>query len=318
MNVKKQKSEKLQKILARCGYGSRRKIESFIQSGRISVDGQLATLGNRTEVKPNIKIRLDGHLLKIKKTEKTICQILAYYKPEGELSTHHYSEGRSTIFDRLPKLKSSRWIAIGRLDVNTCGLLLFTTDGELANRLMHPRHKVEREYAVRVFGEINDAKIRQLIKGVQLGDGEAHFNKLKFCGGEGKNQWFNVTLTEGRNREVRRLWEAVGMQVSRLIRIRYGDIYLPKGLPRGGWIELCLDQINYLRQLVGLKNETISKISVQKDRRHIKANQIRRAVKQHTQVSLIKVVNKREIGAFKGYNNFFSKIRDKIKDNIIV
>ncbi|MGP1928359.1 MAG: 23S rRNA pseudouridine(2605) synthase RluB [Arsenophonus sp. NC-WZS1-MAG3] len=318
MNTKKQKSEKLQKILARCGYGSRREIESFIQSGRISVDGQLATLSNRTEVKPNIKIRLDGHLLKIKRTEKTICQILAYYKPEGELSTHHYSERRSTIFDRLPKLRNSRWIAIGRLDVNTSGLLLFTTDGELANRLMHPRHEVEREYAVRVFGQINDAKIHQLIKGVQLEDGKANFKKLKFCGGEGKNQWFNVTLTEGRNREVRRLWEAVGMQVSRLIRIRYGDIYLPKGLPRGGWIELCLDQINYLRQLVGLKGETTSKISVEKDRRHIKANQIRRAVKQHTQVSLIGAVNKREIGASKECNTSFSKKRDKIKGNIII
>ncbi|MFP3013863.1 MAG: 23S rRNA pseudouridine(2605) synthase RluB [Arsenophonus sp. NC-QC1-MAG3] len=318
MNVKKQKSEKLQKVLARCGYGSRREIESFIQSGRVSIDGKLATLGDRTEVKPNIKIRLDGHLLKIKKTEKTICQILAYYKPEGVLSTHHYSEGRSTIFDRLPKLKSSRWIAIGRLDVNTCGLLLFTTDGELANRLMNPRHEVEREYAVRVFGQINDAKIRQLIKGVQLEDGKANFKKLKFCGGKGKNQWFNVTLTEGRNREVRRLWEAVGMQVSRLIRIRYGNIYLPKGLPRGGWIELCLDQINYLRQLVGLKGETTSKIPVEKDRRHIKANQIRRSVKQHTQVSLIRVANKREIRAYKGYNTSPNKIGDKIKSNIII
>ncbi|MGP1956429.1 MAG: 23S rRNA pseudouridine(2605) synthase RluB [Arsenophonus sp. NC-PE1-MAG3] len=317
MNVKKQKSEKLQKVLARCGYGSRRKIESFIQSGRISVDGQLATLGNRTEVKPNIKIRLDGHLLKIKEAQKTVCQILAYYKPEGELSTHHYPECRSTVFDRLPKLKSSRWIAIGRLDVNTCGLLLFTTDGELANRLMHPRHEVEREYAVRVFGKINDAKIHQLTKGIQLEDGEANFKKLTFCGGEGKNQWFNVTLTEGRNREVRRLWEAVGMQVSRLIRIRYGDIYLPKGLPRGGWIELCLDQVNYLRQLVGLKDETTSKISVEQNRHHNKVNQIRRAVKQYAQVPLIRIVNKREIGTSKRCNSSTRKVLDKIKRNVI-
>jgi 23S rRNA pseudouridine2605 synthase len=308
MSVKKQKSEKLQKVLARCGYGSRREIESFIQSGRISVDGQLATLGDRIEVKANTKIRLDGHLLKIKEVEKTICRILAYYKPEGELCTHHDPEGRPTVFDRLPKLTGSRWIAIGRLDVNTCGLLLFTTDGELANRLMHPRHEVEREYAVRVFGEINDAKIHQLTKGVQLEDGEASFKTLKFRGGEGMNQWFNVTLTEGRNREVRRLWEAVNIQVSRLIRVRYGDIYLPKGLPRGGWTELGLVQINYLRQLVGLSDETASKISVEQDRRRIKANQIRRAVKRHTQVSSMRVANKRATGAAKGRSKSSRKV----------
>ncbi|WP_063655894.1 23S rRNA pseudouridine(2605) synthase RluB [Candidatus Arsenophonus triatominarum] len=302
MSVKKQQSEKLQKVLARCGYGSRREIESFIQSGRISVDGQLATLGDRIEVKSNTKIRLDGHLLKIKEAEKTVCRILAYYKPEGELCTHHDPEGRPTVFDRLPKLTGSRWIAIGRLDINTCGLLLFTVDGELANRLMHPRHEVEREYAVRVFGEINDAKIRQLTKGIQLEDGEANFKTLKFRGGEGMNQWFNVTLTEGRNREVRRLWEAVGIQVSRLIRVRYGDIYLPKGLPRGGWTELGLAQINYLRQLVGLTDETASKISVEQDRRRIKANQIRRAVKRHTKVSSMRVANKRATGTTRGRN----------------
>ncbi|MFS1538679.1 MAG: 23S rRNA pseudouridine(2605) synthase RluB [Candidatus Phlomobacter fragariae] len=308
MSVKKQKSEKLQKILASCGYGSRREIESFIQSGRISVDGHLATLGDRIEVKSNTKIRLDGHLLKINEAEKTVCRILAYYKPEGELCTHNDPEGRPTVFDRLPKLTGSRWIAIGRLDVNTCGLLLFTTDGELANRLMHPRHEVEREYAVRVFGEINDAKIRQLTKGVQLEDGEANFKTLTFRGGEGMNQWFNVSLTEGRNREVRRLWEAVGTQVSRLIRVRYGDIYLPKGLPRGGWTELGLVQINYLRQLVGLTDETASKISVEQNRRRIKANQIRRAVKQHMQVSSMRVANKRVTGAVKGRSTSSCKV----------
>jgi 23S rRNA pseudouridine2605 synthase len=163
--------------------------------------------------------------------------------------------------------------------------MLFTTDGELANRLMHPSREVEREYAVRVFGQVDDDKIRQLSKGVQLEDGPAAFKTLKFGGGEGINQWYNVTLTEGRNREVRRLWEAVGVQVSRLMRVRYGDITLPKGLPRGGWTELDLPAVNYLRNLVELDDETVTKLVVEKDRRRTKANQIRRAVKRHTKVS---------------------------------
>ncbi|MCT8341636.1 MULTISPECIES: 23S rRNA pseudouridine(2605) synthase RluB [Photorhabdus] len=285
MSGKIQKSEKLQKILARSGHGSRREIEGYIQQGRVSVDGKIATLGDRLEVQPATKIRLDGRVLNIKESQKAVCRVLAYYKPEGELCTRHDPEGRPTVFDRLPKLLGSRWIAVGRLDVNTCGLLLFTTDGELANRLMHPSREVEREYAVRVFGEVDDAKLKQLAKGIQLEDGPASFRTIAFKGGEGMNQWYNVTLTEGRNREVRRLWEAVGVQVSRLIRVRYGDISLPKGLPRGGWTELGLEQTNYLRQLVDLNEETVSKVAVGRDQRRLKANQIRRAVKRHAQVA---------------------------------
>ncbi len=237
-------SEKLQKVLARAGHGSRREIETMIEAGRVSVDGKVAKLGDRVEVTPAMKIRLDGHVLSIKESEEVVCRVLAYYKPEGELCTRSDPEGRPTVFDRLPKLRGSRWVAVGRLDVNTSGLLLFTTDGELANRLMHPSREVEREYAVRVFGQVDDAKVKQLSKGVQLEDGPAAFRTISFQGGEGLNQWYNVTLTEGRNREVRRLWEAVGVQVSRLIRVRYGDIDLPKGLPRGGWAELDLrDQL---------------------------------------------------------------------------
>ncbi|OQP34737.1 23S rRNA pseudouridine(2605) synthase RluB [Pantoea latae] len=278
-------SEKLQKVLARAGHGSRREIEAKIAAGRVSVDGKLATLGDRVENDKSLKIRIDGHLVSIAESATEVCRVLAYYKPEGELCTRSDPEGRPTVFDRLPRLRGSRWIAVGRLDVNTCGLLLFTTDGELANRLMHPSREVEREYAVRVFGQVDDDKIRQLSKGVQLEDGPAAFKTLRFAGGEGVNQWYNVTLTEGRNREVRRLWEAVGVQVSRLMRVRYGDINLPKGLPRGGWMEMDLAAVNYLRSLVGMDDETVTKLAVEKDRRRTKANQIRRAVKRHTQVS---------------------------------
>ncbi|MBD2809778.1 23S rRNA pseudouridine(2605) synthase RluB [Xenorhabdus sp. Vera] len=279
------KTEKLQKVLARSGHGSRREIEGYIQQGRISIDGKTATLGDRIEVKPSVKIRLDGRILNIKEPQKSVCRVLAYYKPEGELCTRHDPEGRPTVFDRLPRMQDARWIAVGRLDINTCGLLLFTTDGELANRLMHPSREVEREYAVRVFGEVDNAKLRQLTQGVQLEDGPASFKTITFKGGEGINQWYNVTLTEGRNREVRRLWESVGVQVSRLIRVRYGDIDLPKGLPRAGWTELGLEQTNYLRQLVGLSDEMVTKVAVERDQRRIKANQIRRAVKRHAKVA---------------------------------
>lgn len=278
-------SEKLQKVLARAGHGSRREIESMIAAGRVSVDGKIATLGDRVESSKSLKIRIDGHLVSIAESAAEVCRVLAYYKPEGELCTRSDPEGRPTVFDRLPRLRGSRWIAVGRLDVNTCGLMLFTTDGELANRLMHPGREVEREYAVRVFGQVDDDKIRQLSKGVQLEDGPAAFKTLRFGGGEGINQWYNVTLTEGRNREVRRLWEAVGVQVSRLMRVRYGDITLPKGLPRGGWTELDLPAVNYLRNLVGMDDETVTKLVVEKDRRRTKANQIRRAVKRHSKVS---------------------------------
>ncbi|MGL5762723.1 MAG: 23S rRNA pseudouridine(2605) synthase RluB, partial [Plesiomonas shigelloides] len=209
--------------------------------------------------------------------------VLAYYKPEGELCTRKDPDGRPTVFDRLPRMKGARWIAVGRLDVNTSGLLLFTTDGELANRLMHPSQEVEREYSVRVFGAVDDAMLQRLRLGVQLEDGPASFKSIKFQGGEGINQWFNVTLTEGRNREVRRLWESQGVQVSRLIRVRYGDIKLPKLVPRGGWAELELKDVNYLRELVGLKEETQTKVAVEHQRRTKNPNQIRRAVRRHTQ-----------------------------------
>ncbi|MCE9872546.1 23S rRNA pseudouridine(2605) synthase RluB [Hafnia alvei] len=306
-------SEKLQKVLANAGHGSRREIEAMIKEGRVSVDGKLATLGDRVEVTPAMKIRVDGRVVSIRESTESVCRVLAYYKPEGELCTRRDPEGRPTVFDRLPKLRGSRWIAVGRLDINTSGLLLFTTDGELANRLMHPSREVEREYAVRVFGQVDDEKIRQLSRGVQLEDGPASFKTISFQGGEGINQWYNVTLTEGRNREVRRLWEAVGVQVSRLIRVRYGDLPLPKGLPRGGWAELPLNDINYLRELVELNAETVSKLPVERERRRMKANQIRRAVKRHGQggSAAAAAPNRRSASANKGASSTRSAAGNK-------
>lgn len=281
----KTEGEKLQKVLARAGKGSRREIEAMIAANRVSVNGKMATLGDRVVVNANLKIRIDGHIVNLQQAQKEICRVLMYYKPEGELCTRHDPEGRATVFDRLPRLTGSRWIAVGRLDINTSGLLLFTTDGELANRLMHPSREVEREYSVRVFGQVDEAMLARLRKGVQLEDGPASFKSIKPMGGQGMNQWFDVTLMEGRNREVRRLWESQGIQVSRLIRIRYGNIKLMKTLPRGGWEEMDLANVNYLRELVGLEPETQSKLDVTKQRRRAKTGQIRRAIKRYVDVN---------------------------------
>ena len=264
-------SEKLQKVLARAGLGSRRKMETVIAEGRVSLDGKIVSLGER--VTEDQVIRVDGHIVKYKSADSVVCRILAYHKPEGEICTRSDEEGRKTVFERLPRLNGARWISIGRLDINTSGLLLFTTDGEFANKMMHPSHEVEREYAVRVFGEVDDAMLERLRKGVELEDGEAKFLDIKESGGEGINRWFHVVLTEGRTREVRRLWESQGVQVSRLIRVRYGNIILNKKLPQGGWSELNLKEVNYLREMVGLAKETETKVRV--DERKVKHSQAR-------------------------------------------
>lgn len=173
-------SEKLQKVLARAGHGSRRELEALIRAGRVSVNGKVAVLGERLE-DDNAVVRIDGHVVSVKAQEEVICRVLAYYKPEGELCTRHDPEGRRTVFDRLPKIRGSRWISVGRLDANTSGLLLFTTDGELANRLMHPSRQVEREYLVRVFGDVTEEKVRNLVRGVQLEDGMARFEDVMYA-----------------------------------------------------------------------------------------------------------------------------------------
>ncbi len=276
-------SEKLQKVLARAGKGSRREMEQLISDGRASVDGKVAKLGDRVE-ESNL-LRVDGHIVKTESLDETVCRVLTYHKPEGELCTRKDPEGRPTVFNRLPRLKSGRWIAVGRLDVNTSGLLIFTTDGELANRLMHPKFEVEREYACRVFGEVTDQKINNVRKGVELEDGPAKFKSVKSSGGEGINRWFNVVLTSGRNREVRRLWESQEVKVSRLIRVRYGEILLEKHLPQGGWAELTLKDVNYLRQMVDLPYEHKSMIKVEEGRmdKRTKTARIRRSVRKHQQ-----------------------------------
>ncbi|MCT6699558.1 23S rRNA pseudouridine(2605) synthase RluB [Rheinheimera sp. 4Y26] len=273
-------SEKLQKVLARSGVGSRREMESWISAGRVTIDGKVAQLGDR--VIPTQIVRVDGHPVKLAAEAEQICRVIAYHKPEGEICSRTDPEGRPTVFDRLPKIRGSRWVAIGRLDINTSGLLLFTTDGELANRLMHPKFEVEREYAVRVFGEVTDAMIQKLRTGVELEDGKAAFKKIKASGGEGINKWFNVTLTEGRNREVRRMWESQGAVVNRLIRVRYGDLLLPKHLPAGGYTEYALEEVNYLRKLVHMDYETESLAKPEdKDERRRRMASIKRAVRKH-------------------------------------
>ncbi len=274
-------SEKLQKVLANLGVGSRREMERWIEEGRVSVDGKVATLGDRVEA--DAKLRVDGRLLDRDRGQQ-VCRVLMYNKPEGELCSRTDPEGRPTVFDRLPIIKNGRWIAIGRLDLNTSGLLLFTNDGELANRLMHPRHEVEREYAVRVFGEVDESQLSQLKKGVKLDDGLAKFTTIhrRANDDESVNSWFNVSLSEGRNREVRRMWEHLGFQVSRLIRVRYGNLPLKKRLPQGAWLELELGDLNDLRKQVQLPPETETFVQQkQSNLDHVRISRMRRSVKKH-------------------------------------
>ncbi len=244
-------SEKLQKVLARLGLGSRRGLEEIIAQGRVSVNGVTAKLGDRVE--ENATVKLDGRTVMSPDTKKPVCRVLMYHKPEGELTTLDDPKDRPTVFDHLPKPPEGRWIYIGRLDINTSGLLLFTTDGELANTLMHPRHGIERVYASRVYGEVTDETVEKLLIGVTLDDGDAHFEKISYVGGEGRNAWYHVTIKEGRKREVRRLWESAGVTVSRLIRIKYAGIELDPALKAGEYRELNGKEINLLRKNAGLK-----------------------------------------------------------------
>ena len=241
-------AERLQKFLARMGLGSRRQIEDWIRQGRITVNGTVAQLGH--QVNGAEKIQIDGRLIQVRPFGQR-RRVLAYYKPVGEMTSRHDPEGRPTVFEHLPPLHDSRWIAVGRLDLNTQGLLLLTNDGELANRLMHPSSQIEREYAVRVLGEVSAEMLKRLREGVTLEDGVARFDETRDVGGEGANHWYHVILREGRHREVRRLWESQGVTVSRLTRVRYGPVTLRRGLHPGHWDELDEAQITELLQAVG-------------------------------------------------------------------
>ncbi|AKZ62231.1 pseudouridine synthase [Herbaspirillum hiltneri N3] len=243
---------KLHKVLADSGLGSRRDMEELIVAGRVSVNGEPAHIGQR--ILPTDQVRINGKLLQ-RKVSKKPPRVLVYHKPAGEIVSHNDPEGRASVFDRLPNMKAAKWLAVGRLDFNTEGLLLFTTSGDLANRLMHPRYNIEREYAVRTLGELEQGMRQKLLHGVELDDGMAQFSKIADGGGEGVNKWYRVTIGEGRNREVRRMFEAIGLTVSRLIRTRYGVMSLPQGLKRGRWEELEENAVRSLLAVCGMEKQ---------------------------------------------------------------
>ena len=244
---------KLHKVLAEAGMGSRRDMEDLIIAGRVSVNGEPAHIGQR--ILPTDAVRINGKLLQRRVNNNKPPRVLVYHKPAGEIVSADDPEGRPSVFDRLPTMKTGKWLAVGRLDFNTEGLLLFTTSGDLANRLMHPRYNIDREYAVRTLGELEEGMRQKLLAGVELEDGMAQFSKIADGGGEGVNKWYRVVIGEGRNREVRRMFEAIGLTVSRLIRTRYGALTLPSNLKRGRWEEMEENSVRDLLSAVGFKKE---------------------------------------------------------------
>ncbi len=242
--------ERVQKALARMGFGSRREIERLINEGQIRINGQLAKLGDHVTEGDKVNI---GNRRTVIKSDVNRIRVLLYHKPEGEICTQKDEKGRKTVFDSIGKLRDGRWISVGRLDINSSGLLLFTNYGDLANHLMHPSSEIEREYAVRVHGEVTRDTIKQLLKGVELEDGFMKFDQIVDAGGQGSNHWYHVILKEGKNREVRRLWQSQDVRVSRLTRVRYGNLVLPRDLKAGGKVELSLDEIKKLFEDVNLE-----------------------------------------------------------------
>jgi len=246
-------AERLQKILANTGLGSRRQLEALIAEGGVRLNGQTAKLGDRATLDDNLVV--DGRFYRVVSDDKSARRVIMYHKPVGEVTSRKDPEGRKTVFDRLPNLHNNRWVSVGRLDINTLGLLLLTSDGQLANAFMHPSNEIDREYAVRINGKVNDEMLHRLRNGVELEDGLAKFDRLTDEGGEGMNHWFRVTVKEGRNRLVRRLWESQDVQVSRLIRTRYGPVSLPKWLPRGKVHELTPGDVAELAKVAKLPSQ---------------------------------------------------------------
>jgi len=247
-----QPGERLQKVLAQAGLGSRRAMEEWISAGRVTVNGEVATLGMRVEA--HDVVRADGRTIRVETPGSSLPRVLLYHKQEGEIVSRDDPEKRASVFDKLPKLRNMKWIAIGRLDFNTSGLLIFTSSGDLANRLMHPRFEVEREYAVRVQGSMTEEQMKQMLKeGITLDDGPVKFEKLVDEGGEGYNHWYRIILKEGRNRVVRRTFEALGLPVSRLMRVRFGIVNLPPRLKRGMLAELGPGEVTAILDWVGME-----------------------------------------------------------------
>ena len=240
---------KLQKVLAQAGLGSRREMEELIRAGRVTVNGEPARIGAR--VGPNDVIRVEGRLVRGAERKRP-PRVLLYHKPEGEIVSRDDPAGRASVFDRLPPVRGAKWLAVGRLDYNTGGLLLLTTEGELANRMMHPRYGLEREYAVRVRGRLTEDQLARLRSGIPLDDGMARCDAVEDGGGEGTNRWYRVVIREGRNRVVRRLFEALGLTVSRLMRVRFGSVTLPPRLKRGQYVELAPREVQHLLASLGL------------------------------------------------------------------
>ncbi len=257
-----QNGERIQKVLARGGLASRREIERWITEGRLKINGNLVTQG--AHLKVGDYLQLNDRVVNWEKFERQPTRALIYHKPTGEIVSRNDPQGRPTIFANLPKLDTSRWISVGRLDVNTSGLLLVTNNGELANKLMHPSTEVEREYAVRILGDVPDEKFELLKQGVMLEDGLAKFDQIYFMGGEGANKWYHVIVTEGRNRLVRRLWESQNVVVSRLMRVRYGPVVLSDGLRTGKCYELNQKELDLLFEFAGLPVETTSIVKTEK------------------------------------------------------
>ena len=279
-------AERIQKVLARAGYGSRRQLEALIKEGKVTVNGEVSKLGDQVNIGDTM--RLDGKPLSAKRLWQQPQQVLLYNKPVGEVCTRKDPEGRRTIFQSLPTPEEGCCVSVGRLDINTSGLIILTTDGELANRLMHPSNEMDREYAVRVLGEVSSETMQNLRDGVELDDGKAKFNDIQEAGGEGANHWYHVVIQEGRNREVRRLWESQGVQVSRLMRVRYGPIIIPSQLKMGRWMMLEGGDLAALYEEVDLQAKVAAPVGrAQRDKklRPVKAATNKRSRTPETDVT---------------------------------